>query len=118
MSNSEATAGAPSSEPAASIRPDAPRPWSVGVSLGWYLIVFEASWRAYDAILGVTGLETLIAHDARLSALNNFTAWSINLLLVLLAVRLAGVPVRDYLGWTRPRARDVAIGIGVIVALY
>jgi len=58
-----------------------------------------------------------VAHDARLSALNNIDAWSINLLLVLLAVRLTGVPVRDYLGWTRPRTPDVAIGILIIVAL-
>jgi len=81
MSNSATLAGAPSSQPAASVRlPDARRPWGLWASFGWYLIVFEASWRVYDAILSVTGLETLIAHDARLSALNNFTAWSINLL--------------------------------------
>jgi membrane protease YdiL (CAAX protease family) len=118
MSSGVTVAGAPLSQPAASTLPHAPRSWGVWASLGWYLIVFEASWRVYDAILGVTGLATLIAHDARLSALNNLAAWSANLLLVLLAVRLTGVPVRDYLGWARPRTRDVAIAIGVIVALY
>jgi membrane protease YdiL (CAAX protease family) len=118
MSSGVTVAGVPSSQPVRSTPADAPRPWGVWVSLGWYLVVFEAAWRVYVAILSFTGLDMLIAHDARLSALNNLVAWSLNLLLVLLAARLTGVPVRDYLGWTRPRAGDVAIGIGVIVALY
>jgi membrane protease YdiL (CAAX protease family) len=118
VSNSEAVAGAPSESAVSTPVPDDRRPWGIWISFGWYLIVFEASWRVYDAILDVTGLAPVIAHDARLSALNNLTAWGINLLLILAAVRLTGVPVQDYLGWRRPPRRDVAIGILVIVALY
>jgi membrane protease YdiL (CAAX protease family) len=35
-----------------------------------------------------------------------------------LAVRLSRIPMRDYLGLTLPRGRDVLLGIGGIVALY
>ena len=35
----------------------------------------------------------------------------------MLAVRLTQIPVRDYLGWTRPRWSDLALGLIVAVAL-
>ena len=45
-------------------------------------------------------------------------AWGITLFIIVLAVWLTAVPLRDYLGWVRPRAVDILLGVAVIVVLY
>jgi membrane protease YdiL (CAAX protease family) len=93
-------------------------PWSLWAALAWYVLVFEVEWRLYEAILRTTGLYGIIEGHPRLHGLNNIVAWGVNLLIILLAVRLTRIPVRDYLGWTRPRTGDVLLGVAVVVALY
>ncbi len=94
------------------------RPWGVWVSLACYVLIFEIEPRAYDWVLHATGLDQILAHSRLLHGLNNIVAWGIGLGLIILAVRLTRIPVRDYLGWVMPRARDVALGIAVIAAFY
>jgi membrane protease YdiL (CAAX protease family) len=110
----QASTGATASAPPPADR----RPWGVWASLAWYVLIFEVKGRVYDAILKATGLQEILDHSPLLHALNNIVAWGIDLLIIVLAVRLTRIPVRDYLGWARPRAGDVALGIGVIVALF
>jgi membrane protease YdiL (CAAX protease family) len=94
------------------------RPWGVLASLGWYVLIFELEGRAYERLLNDTGLQAFLDRTYGLHAVGVIAAWGINLLIILCAVRLTRVPVRDYLGWVRPRLRDVALGIAVPVALY
>lgn len=110
----QASVGATASAPPPADR----RPWGVWASLAWYVLIFEVKGRVYDAILKATGLQEILDHSPLLHALNNIVAWGIDLLIIVLAVRLTRIPVRDYLGWGRPRAGDVVLGIGVIVALF
>jgi membrane protease YdiL (CAAX protease family) len=94
------------------------RPWGVLASLGWYVLIFEVEGRAYEHLLNDTGLQAFLDRTYALHVLGVLAAWGINLLIILLAVRLTRIPVCDYLGWVRPRLRDVALGIAVPVALY
>lgn len=94
------------------------RPWGLLASLGWYILIFELEGQAYDRLLNDTGLQAFLDRTYVLHALGIIAAWGINLLIILLAVWLTRIPVRDYLGWVRPRAFDVALGIAVPVALY
>lgn len=119
MTREDASTGASSSGVAASAAaPADQRPWSVWASLAFYVLIFEVEGRVYDFILAATGLQAIIDNSRLFSALNDIVAWGINLLIILSAIWLTRIPVRDYLGWTRPRAIDVALGILVMLALY
>ena len=95
-----------------------PRPWGLWASLGWYLLIFEVEGRIYDYVLSTTGLQAFLDRTYVLHVLGILLAWGLNLLIILLAVWLTRIPVRDYLGWTCPHMRDVALAIAVPVALY
>jgi membrane protease YdiL (CAAX protease family) len=94
------------------------KPWGLIVSLVLFLILFGAMSPAYDAILSATGLQRLIDQSPRLHDLNNFTAWALKFLIIVLAVRLTAIPLHDYLGYNRPRVSDVALGVGVVLAIF
>jgi membrane protease YdiL (CAAX protease family) len=96
----------------------AQRPWSVWASLALYVVLFEVEWRVYDFVLTAMGLQAFLDRSYFLHSLSNVVGWGIDLLLIMFAVRLTRIPMRDYLGWTCPRVRDVALGIAVILALY
>lgn len=87
-------------------------------SLAWYVVIFEVIGRAYDFGLKATGLQPVLDRSHFLHALNIIVAWGIDLLVIVVAVRLTRLPLRDYLGWHRPRISDVVLGVAVITALY
>jgi membrane protease YdiL (CAAX protease family) len=94
------------------------RPWGVWVSLPLYVVLFEVEWRVYDFALTATGLQAFLDRSYFLHSVSNVVGWGIDLVIIVIAVRLTRIPICDYLGWTRPRMRDVAFAIAVIVALY
>src|ERR1700724_51349 len=94
------------------------RPWGVWASLAWYVVIFEVIGRAYDFGLKATGLQPVLDRSHFLHALNIIVAWGVDLLVIVVAVRLTRLPLRDYLGWHRPRISDVVLGVAVITALY
>jgi membrane protease YdiL (CAAX protease family) len=94
------------------------RPWGLWASLVWYLLVFEVAGWLYEYVLGVTGWQAALDRTYPGHALGILLAWGLNFLIILIAVWLTRIPVADYLGWTRPRLRDVAIGVAVVVAAY
>lgn len=93
------------------------RPWGLLASLVLFLLLFEAMGPVYDAIVSVTGLEALRPQRYWLHSLLNFTYWALKFVVIVLAVKLTVIPVRDYLGWNRPRVSDVALGVGVVLAV-
>lgn len=95
-----------------------PRPWGIWVSLACYLLIFEAEPPLYDFLVKASGLQTIIGHSPLLHAIDLVVAWGIRLLMIVVAALLTRVPLRDYLGWVRPRAGDVLIGLAVIAVLY
>ena len=99
------------------VAPAAGRPWGVWASLAWYVLVFEVWVRAYDAAEQYSGLQELLARSYLLHALDVTVAWGGQLVIIVLAVRMTRLPVRDYLGWIRPRVVDIALGIPAILAL-
>lgn len=99
------------------ITPD-PRPSGVLASLGWYILIFEGEVRLENYILQVTGLGQFFSQHVVWQGVSFTASWGIRLALIVLAVRLTRVPLRDYLGWTRARIRDVVLGIVIITAIY
>ncbi len=93
------------------------RPWGVWASLAWFGLIFVAEPPLYDAALGASGLGDLLERNAALHALNILVAWGLQFALIWLAVRLTRLPLRDYLGWVRPRLRYIAIGVPAILVL-
>ncbi len=98
--------------------PPAHRPWGLLACLILFLILFETDVYWYDGTLRVTGLQTLIDQHPGLRHVNNFAAWAVKFLIIVLAVRLTTIPLRDYLGWNRPRIFDVVLGAGVVLLIY
>jgi len=94
------------------------QPWGTCASLGWYIVIFEIAGRAYEHLLTDTGLQAVLDRRYSLHVLDILAAWGMHFLIILLAVRMTRIPVRDYLGWVPPRLRDVALGIAVPVVLY
>jgi len=94
------------------------QPWGTCASLGWYIVIFEIAGRAYEHLLTDTGLQAFLDRRYSLHVLDILAAWGMNFLIILLAVRMTRIPVRDYLGWVSPRLRDVALGIAVPAVLY
>lgn len=96
--------------------PAGKRPWGFWVSLVWYLIIFEVVERLFDYALNLTGLQAIADHSLVLSGLRAFIAWGLQFLVLVLAVRMTDVPLRDYLAWRRPRVGYIAIGLAIVVA--
>ena len=62
--------------------------------------------------------QELLARSYLLHALDVTVAWGGQLAIIVLAARrMTRLPVRDYLGWIRPRIVDIAVGIPAILAL-
>jgi len=95
-----------------------PRPWGLLASLGCYLLIFELEIRLQDLIVTATGLETFFDRHVVFQSVYFIAGWGIRLGLIILAVRLTRVPLLEYLGWIRPRVRDVALGIVIITAIF
>jgi membrane protease YdiL (CAAX protease family) len=93
------------------------RPWGVWASLAWYVLIYEIVWRAYVSLWTFTGLEKLEEKSAFLHVVDVVLSWNLSLLIIVLAVRLTRIPLFEYLGWTRPRASDVALGVVVTLAV-
>jgi membrane protease YdiL (CAAX protease family) len=116
--DSAAGSAVPPSAVTGALPPAEPRPWGIWVSLALYVLIFEAEWRLYDVLLDATGLGNLLRDHPVLHGVNNIVAWGIQFLIIVIAVRLTRIPLRDYLGWNRPRAVDVALGVALVVAYY
>jgi membrane protease YdiL (CAAX protease family) len=101
----------------AALPPDR-RPWGLWASLGWYVVIFEVAGRAYEHLLNDIGLQAFLDRTYALHVLGILAAWGLSLLIVVFAVRLTRIPLRDYLGWVSPRIGDVALAIAVPVAFY
>src|SRR5512132_177224 len=93
------------------------RPWGLWTSLILFLLIFEGETRLLD-VLERAGLRTIVAHNIFLQAIYVLADWGLKLALIVAAVWMTRLPLRAYVGWTRPRLRDVAIGVAVIVGLF
>lgn len=94
------------------------RPWGLLASLAWYVVVFEIAGRLYEVVLKTSGLHAALDRHYATHVLGILASWGIPLLITVLAARLTRVPLYDYLGWTRPRLRDVVLGLAILAALY
>ena len=71
----------------------------------------------YDFALNSSGLQR--RSTAILPRTLGFlAAWAVTPLVTMLAARLTRVPLYDYLGWRRPRLRDVLLAFAIMAALY
>jgi membrane protease YdiL (CAAX protease family) len=108
-----ATAPATASAPI----PYRPQPWGVLASIGFALVSFFIR----GPILRYAPLHALVQASHR-----NFLAFSAlvlaiqtaSVLVIVLAVRLKRWPLAEYLSFAKPRAKDVALGIAVVLAWY
>ncbi|RAI40101.1 CPBP family intramembrane glutamic endopeptidase [Rhodoplanes roseus] len=91
--------------------------WGIVVSLAWVLLAFTAETPLRDAVASA-GLPATGGPGSLSRAVDSLAAWGATLLVILLAVRLTDVPLRDYVGWTRPRSRDLLRAAGFVLALY
>jgi membrane protease YdiL (CAAX protease family) len=107
------TAGLAASDPAS---PPRRATWGVIASILWVVVAFEIVGRAVDYLFALPPVKAFEAGSAAWHAVNLLTAWSVQLLVIIVAVRLARWPVAEYLGWVRPRAKHVWFGIAVVLA--
>jgi membrane protease YdiL (CAAX protease family) len=96
----------------------APRPWGILASLAWYVLIFEIHARLHEWLVAAAGLLPLIERIRLASAANVTVAWGVQLALIVLAVRLTNLAVRDYLGWRRPPILPVVLGVLAFAAIY
>jgi membrane protease YdiL (CAAX protease family) len=92
--------------------PSGAKPWGFLTSLAIAAFAAYGARRAMGALLTLT-----LPHGQIWGAIGLLLVWGTELAVIVLAVWLTQIPVRDYLGWTRPRAGDVALGLIVAVAL-
>ena len=95
--------------------PSRPKPWGVLASIIWVTAAFEVFGRAVDYLFSLPVLHALEHGSTLWHAENLLIVWTIQLLVIIVAVWLARWPLAEYLGWVRPRAKDVAFGIGVVL---
>ncbi|MBK5961896.1 hypothetical protein CCR97_27355 [Rhodoplanes elegans] len=96
-------------------------PWGVAVSIAWVILAFasEAPLRDAAAALGLPGGRWAAGWAGGWpAALDRLALWGSILLVVVLAVRLTDVPLREYFAWRRPRLADVALAAGFVLTLY
>lgn len=89
---------------------DRRKPWGVIASILLVILAFEGVSRAEDHLFAVFAIHSGIGHAALLLAV-----WGSELLVIVAAVRLRRWPVAEYLGWLRPRMRDILFGCTVIL---
>lgn len=92
--------------------PSGAKPWGFLTSLAIAAFAAYGARRAMGALLTLT-----LPHGQIWGAIGLLLVWGTELAVIVLAVWLTQIPVRDYLGWTRPRAGDVVLGLIVAVAL-
>ncbi|MDC7788901.1 CPBP family intramembrane metalloprotease [Rhodoplanes sp. TEM] len=92
-------------------------PWGAVLSLAWVVLAFAAEPPLRDAAAAM-GLPARAGGGGLPQALDSLAAWGSILLVVVLAVRLTDVPLRDYLGWRRPRPGDLVLAAGFVLTLY
>lgn len=96
-------------------------PWGVTTSLAFVVLAFAAEGPLRDLMaaagLPVWGLRGY-AVGGLPRALDTLVRWGSVLLVVVLAVRLTDVPLREYVAWRRPRLADVALAAGFVLTLY
>jgi membrane protease YdiL (CAAX protease family) len=102
----------PSASAAWRLLPSGASPWGVIAALAIAAFASYGARRAMDALLTLS-----LPHGQVWGATGLLLVWGTELAVIVLAVRVTQIPVRDYLGWTRPRAGDVALGLVVAVAL-
>lgn len=103
-------------ETAAPAEPLRKKPWGVLASIIWVLVTFEVLNRAFDTLFAFAPLHEFEQGSRVLHALNLAVVWGTELLVIVVAVRLVRWPVAEYLGWIRPRVKDVAFGIAIVLA--
>jgi membrane protease YdiL (CAAX protease family) len=91
---------------------DRRKPWGIIVSILWVILTFEGVSRAGDYFFTVPAFKGGIGHAVLL-----LTVWGSELVVIVAAVRLRRWPVADYLGWVKPRMRDILFGCAVILVL-
>jgi membrane protease YdiL (CAAX protease family) len=94
------------------------RPWGLWSSLAWYVLIFEIVGRAEDYVDTIPQVHGLLESSYLLHSLNIIVAWGIQFFILVLAVRLTRIALRDYLAWIRPGIGTIAFGLAVIIALY
>jgi CAAX protease family protein len=94
-----------------------PRPWGLWSSLAWYVLIYEIAARAYNWFVTASGWEQAETHSTALNLLDIVLSWAKTFLLMAFAVWLTGIPLRRYLGWVRPRAGDIVLGIVAVLAV-
>jgi membrane protease YdiL (CAAX protease family) len=103
----------PASDPAKS----EPRPWGLLACFAWYVLIFEIASRAYDWMVTASGFGDLQANSNALHVVAIVLSWAKSFAILAFAVWLTGVPPRRYLGWVRPRASDVTLGVLAVLAV-
>jgi CAAX protease family protein len=98
-------------------RPDG-QPWGLSATIVWWFIASELVTLGYERLRNATGLSRIGAQNAIVHAVDLFAAWGLQFLALVSIVYLARMTLSDYLGWKRPRARDLVLGVGVVLALW
>jgi membrane protease YdiL (CAAX protease family) len=114
----DALAGASTPPPAGHPAESEPRPWGLFASLCWYVLIFEIASRAYDWTVTASGFGDLEANNYPLHVVDIVLSWVKSLGILAFAVWLTGIPMRRYLGWVRPRAIDLTLGVLVVLVVY
>jgi len=93
-----------------------PRPWGVVMSIAWVALAFEFFLdRACDYVFALPAVKAFVDDSRAWHSVELLVAWAVTLLVIIVAVLLKRWPVAAYLNWFKPRGRDLAFGIAVIV---
>jgi membrane protease YdiL (CAAX protease family) len=97
--------------------PDRRKPWGIIASILWVILAFEGVDFAGDHLFAVPAVHALQQGNRILHATFLLMTWGVQLLVIVVAVRLVRWPAAEYLGWVRPRIKDLLFGCTVILAL-
>jgi hypothetical protein len=86
------------------------KPWGIIASILWVALAFEGVSRVEDHLFAALPFKSSVWHATLLLAV-----WGSELFVIVAAVRLRRWPVAEYVGWHRPRMRDVLFGCTVIL---
>jgi membrane protease YdiL (CAAX protease family) len=95
--------------PSADAQSAQPRTWGVLWSCVWVaavILVRQGVGRLFELEPLKTAVAEGIGHAAFL-----LLVWSVELLVIVLAVRMLAVPLAPYLGWVKPRLRYLLLGL-------
>jgi len=90
--------------------PDRRKPWGIIASILWVALAFEGVARIDDLLFGALPFRSSVLHAALLLAV-----WGSELLVIVAAVRLKRWPLAEYVGWLRPRMRDILFGCAIVL---